>query len=460
MRELQAVRGKIVALREKLETKPGDALPGKQASPTSAPRGIRTDGPALSVYSPTSGSLPKHLTQRAHVLLDQARTLLQQLRTLAEGSLTLEQPGLEPHYRDRCRETTAMLEVIVRLVQSFPEPASAQLRLCDGLEAMLAVAAERIQLLTECSAESRHERMLVRRLLDLFKALEARRPVALDAFRSIAQGLVTEVDESRPLRFPGVVPESTELEVAAHCLTTARVAARIVRGDAELRQAPLEPILAALVHDVGMLAVPSSAWAHAGALNENQRQLIKEHTRAGAALLMHHFGREGWLVEATAAHHERLDGSGYPGAYKLNKITHLTRFLAVCDVYAARASARHHRPAFDPRSALTDTLLQAEHGELDKRCGEILLQLSFYPVGSVVEMADGSIGVVVAVHTNHTDLTTLARPVVALLVDSESRPFAQTRPIDLMQDSHRSIVRTLDMAQRREVLGARFPEWL
>ena len=56
------------------------------------------------------------------------------------------------------------------------------------------------------------------------------------------------------------------------------------------------------------------------------------------------------------------------------------------------------------RTALTDTLLLADRGALDRHCAERLLHLSFYPVGSVVELADGAVGLVVATHGGRREL--------------------------------------------------------
>ena len=68
------------------------------------------------------------------------------------------------------------------------------------------------------------------------------------------------------------------------------------------------------------------------------------------------------------------------------------------------ASARPHRPATDPRTALTDCLLLAEQGLLDRDFTEYLLALGFYPVGTVVELTDGRLGVVAAAHSDRRDL--------------------------------------------------------
>src|SRR5262249_55769253 len=119
---------------------------------------------------------------------------------------------------------------------------------------------------------------------------------------------------------------------------------------------------------------------------------------------------------------------------------------------------RPYRPAYDPRTALTDTLLTAEGGGLDRRHAERLLQLSFYPVGSVVELADGAVGLAVATHLVRRDMTTPSRPGLALVTDDQGQLLPAPRHVDLAACEGRSIVRTLPPARRRQVLGRRYPE--
>jgi hypothetical protein len=394
---------------------------------------------------------------RARHILEQSREQLKRLRSLADG-LGQGPAETEALYQLRYRQASAMLELLPRVMQTFPEAPSAQLRLCEGLEGMLGVVAEQIAQFADVAAESRLERSMIRRVEELLGTIAAGRPLALDAFRSVADAVLAEVEECRPLRFPGARTLTPAVRVAAHSLTTARVVARLVRADAAFRRNRVNPVVAALLHDVGMLTLPPEVLSATGTLSDDQRKTMQGHTRAGAALLTHHFARETWLIEAAANHHERLTGTGYPGGVKDVKITTLTRLVAVCDVYAALASARPWRPALDPRTALTDTLQMAERDELDRRHAERLLLLSFYPAGSVVELADGAVGLVVAAHTGKADLSTPARPVVLLLTDSESRPLATPRPLDLAQTEHRGVVRTLSPEQRRDLLGKRFPE--
>jgi hypothetical protein len=58
------------------------------------------------------------------------------------------------------------------------------------------------------------------------------------------------------------------------------------------------------------------------------------------------------------------------------------------------------------------------------------------------------------------DLSSPARPVVALLIDPQGQPLPLLHHVDLAQRESPSIVRTLPRAESRELLGGRFPEWI
>src|SRR5262249_32732509 len=193
-------------------------------------------------------------------------------------------------------------------------------------------------------------------------------------------------------------------------------------------------------------------------LDDDCRRAIEQHVQTGAELTARLASGAAWLCEATAGHHERLDGTGYPAGLREDQLTPLTRLLAVCDVYAARAAPRPQRPALDTRTALTDTLLLAEQGKLDRYQAEKLLQLSFYPVGSAVELADGAVGVVVATHHARRELNAPSRPVLALLTDSQGRLLPGPSHTDLAECEGRSIVRSLPESERGALRGSRYPE--
>jgi hypothetical protein len=384
--------------------------------------------------------------------------LLAQLRTLAAdfgpSDDTSSPSPLAPFYRD----TVAMIDTALRTVSLLPDSATVQLRICQGLEVTLDVVATRLRTLLSGVQRHRQEIERIERLADLLIALHGGKSAA-GPFLELAEQTLTDARECGPLRFLEGDPGRPAHCVACHSLTVAQVIARLVQQDPELRHRPQDAILAALVHDVGMLNVPAEVFAQAGPLTEEQRRAVEAHCRLGAERVAGQWPDGAGLAESVEGHHERLDGTGYPDGLRESRIRSLTRLLAVCDVYAALCTARPHRQARGTRTALADTLVLAEQGLLDRQHAEALLHLSFYPVGSVVELAHGAIGVVVATPGPRRDLSSPARPVVALLTDAQGEPLARPHHLDLARCDTHSIVRTLTARERHELLEERFPEW-
>ena len=241
-------------------------------------------------------------------------------------------------------------------------------------------------------------------------------------------------------------------------MNAAQVVAHMVSYDFEWAGRPLLPVVAALIMDCGMMAVPVETLAQAGPLSIADRQTIEGHGRQGADLAVACLAESAPLAEAIATHHERLDGTGYPLGLKAESLKPLSRMLAVADTYAALSAARPHRPAYDSRAALTEVLLLAEDGRLDRDFGEYLSHLSFYPVGSVVELTDGRVGIVAANHPNRMDPKSPTRPVVAVLAEADGTLLSRPEHVDLTASDRGGIVRSLPAGRRREVLGHRYPD--
>jgi HD-GYP domain-containing protein (c-di-GMP phosphodiesterase class II) len=356
------------------------------------------------------------------------------------------------------RGTLAMTDTTLRTVLAFPDAPSVQLRLCEGLEAILGVVSQRLATVTAAIVQRCQEAERINALAAALTTLNAGQVADVKPFMALAEPILDDAENNAPLRFLHASPEDPARFIACHSLTVAQVVARIVRSDAEWHGRPLEPVLAALVHDVGMLSVPAEVLCRPGPLDDDARRAVESHVRLGAAFAVRLLPSGAWLAEAVAGHHERLDGTGYPAGLRELQIGPLVRLLAVCDTYAALCTPRLQRPARETRTALADTLLLADQGALDRNHAEKLLHLSFYPVGSVVELADGAVGMVVATPAPRRDLNAPARPVVALLTDTQGRSLPAPQHIDLAQCDSRSIVRTLSPAERRDLLGPRYPE--
>src|SRR5512137_1152069 len=97
---------------------------------------------------------------------------------------------------------------------------------------------------------------------------------------------------------------------------------------------------AALLHDIGKIYVPAEMLSRPGHLTETEYDIMKKHPQVSFDILsMIEFP---WPVaEIVSQHHERLNGSGYPGGLKGAEILLEARILAVADVVESMAS---HRP--------------------------------------------------------------------------------------------------------------------
>lgn len=104
--------------------------------------------------------------------------------------------------------------------------------------------------------------------------------------------------------------------------------------------------IAALVHDLGKLHVPTEILTRPGQLTESELKLTRIHASAGYEILKNiDFPLP--VASMVLQHHERLDGSGYPSGLKGDEILPEARILAVADVVEAMTSYRPYRPPLE-----------------------------------------------------------------------------------------------------------------
>jgi HD-GYP domain-containing protein (c-di-GMP phosphodiesterase class II) len=402
-----------------------------------------------------SAPLPPQLTASGARLVRKGRDLLQVLREIAQEPAV--QDGPSDPLGALHAGTVAMIDTVLRAVQTFPPSAAAQLPLCEGLDGVLAAVDERVAALTAGLARRRHETGHIDYLADLLRRLAAGQAVAPAPLAALADTVVDEARQGQPLRFLYAAPDDPARFAAAHGLTVAQVLVRLLLENTD-PQTPVQlAAMAALVHDIGMVCVPVAVLAKAGPLTDEERRLVEKHAAAGAPLVAPLWPAGGWPVDAVTDHHERPDGTGYPNGRRDIQIAEVVRLLTICDVYAALCCPRPQRPALDSRTALTETLLMAERDALDRQQAERLLVLSFYPAGSTVELNDGALALVLAAQPAASALTNPARPVVLLLTDAQAQALAWPRVVDLAGEKERSVLRALSAAERRRLLGRRFP---
>jgi putative nucleotidyltransferase with HDIG domain len=147
--------------------------------------------------------------------------------------------------------------------------------------------------------------------------------------------------------------EKRDPYTAGHQQRVAKLACAIGRGMG-LSEHALEGLeMAGTLHDVGKVYVPAEILSKPARLSHLEMGIMKSHPEVGFEIL-----REvnfPWPVARTVLeHHERLDGSGYPGGLKGADICLEARILAVADVVEAMSSHRPYRAALGLPQALEE----------------------------------------------------------------------------------------------------------
>ncbi len=111
--------------------------------------------------------------------------------------------------------------------------------------------------------------------------------------------------------------------------------------------------MAAVIHDIGKIYVPSDILSKPGRLSPVEFNLIKTHAQ-GSYEILKNMDFPTVIAQSVLQHHERLDGSGYPDGLKGEAITREAKVIAVADVVEAMSSHRPYRPALGADKALEE----------------------------------------------------------------------------------------------------------
>ncbi|MFA5321159.1 MAG: HD-GYP domain-containing protein, partial [Smithella sp.] len=147
--------------------------------------------------------------------------------------------------------------------------------------------------------------------------------------------------------------EARDPYTSGHEDQVARIACKIAR-EMNLTEEQISFIhIAATLHDIGKISVPSEILTKPNALSELEREIIKTHCKVANDVLINiEFPYP--VAEIIYQHHERIDGSGYPRGLKGSEIALEARIIGVADVIDAMASYRPYRPALGVDAAIEE----------------------------------------------------------------------------------------------------------
>ena len=196
-----------------------------------------------------------------------------------------------------------------------------------------------------------------------------------------------------------------------------------------------------LLHDIGKALVSQDVLNKPGRLTVNEYEEMKRHSVLGHEIALNSGITDSRILVAVRNHHERWNGEGYPDGLEGASIPLYARIMAVADVFDALTSKRVYKGPSSSRDAVS-MILESSDESFDRSIVRLLLlSVGLYPPGTVVELSDSSVGVVVGAKDSD-----LLRPLVYINVDDRGRRAPDGVLLDLSQNKHLYVRRVHDDA--------------
>lgn len=256
---------------------------------------------------------------------------------------------------------------------------------------------------------------------------EARMGKAIEA--EAAAPLVEEISNS-VMRNPGALISLARLKTAddytfmhsvAVCALMIALARQLDLDEQQVREAGM----AGLLHDLGKAMIPLEVLNKPGKLTDEEFALVKTHPEEGYKLLLEGSGVSEVTKDVCLHHHEKIDGSGYPKGLNGETMSLFAKMGAVCDVYDAVTSNRPYKAGWDPAESIKR--MAEWTGHFDPMVFQAFVKsLGIYPIGSLVKLASGKLGVVI-----EQGEQSLLKPKVKIFFSTKSQAYIKPEVIDL-----------------------------
>ena len=181
-----------------------------------------------------------------------------------------------------------------------------------------------------------------------------------------------------------------------------------------------------MLHDVGKTSLPLEILNKPGPLTPEELVEMRKHTRYGRDILISTKSVMSGAADVAHSHHERPDGKGYPRGLDDDSIPLYAKIVAIAEAYDTMTINQIYRGAMSPSHALQELYAQRGKQFDEELVIRFIDAVGIFPPGSIVEMLNGEIGIVLA---NTADKL---RPRVIMILDRLHEPLTQ-RIVDLSQ---------------------------
>ena len=276
----------------------------------------------------------------------------------------------------------------------------------------------------------------VGRVKSLLRNLFSRPQETVEQMQAVVADIVDTLLSEKDVLLHLMSAKSADENAYYHTLNVTMLSLMLAR-QAGLSAAEMRALgLGTLLHDIGKERVPSQILLKKTPWTPAERSFYQQHVVYGLELAEKLPNLPAGTLEVIAQHHEMLDGSGFPDKLSGDRIGRLGRIAAITNTYDDYCNRLNPIDAMTPSEALA-RMFKREREKYDAELLQHFVRcLGIYPPGSVVQLSNDAIGLVVNVSPGQ-----LLHP--TLLLYNPSVPKEEALELDLNEEPELNVVRTL-----------------
>ena len=254
--------------------------------------------------------------------------------------------------------------------------------------------------------------------------VEAIRESSIRELKDIVDDIITEIYSKNEQKYYSTELMGAEMYHYNHAVEVMILSLLIGRKMGLDREKLLKLGMGAILADIGKARVPQDILNKKGKLEPEEFDEMKRHVDYSYAILKDLVGLSSLSRQIILLHHEKLDGSGYPNGFTGEQIPLLVRIATVCDIFSAIVADRTYNNRISVDTAI-EILRGAAPTKIDQDVFMTLLQvIDIYPPGTLVELGNGQVGIVIQSNPNSP-----TRPILRIIEQE-----GQNHEVDLMQE--------------------------
>ncbi|MGY5450652.1 HD-GYP domain-containing protein [Agarivorans sp. MS3-6] len=267
-----------------------------------------------------------------------------------------------------------------------------------------------------------------------FRQLQQGEPIDFAPMERAADGLIDSLENQSSAMLCLAKIRAKDKYLMEHSLNVGMLLAYFGRSLGMSKATQKQLLMGGMLHDIGKINTPDEILHKPAKLTDEEFVIMREHVVHSHNILKAQPGTSKIMLEIASNHHERLDGLGYPNKLIGEQLSTYTRMANIVDCYDALTADRVYKSGMPPTTAFR-ILLEGVDRQFDKALVEKFIRcMGVYPVGTLVKLKSGKLGVVV----ERNELKPL-QPVLKLVFNTITNTHTEVKLLDLNKYSQEKI---------------------